>query len=160
MKLAEMLAKELEEWPEGVGCYAQDWDSCCYGWTTAELYNENGLWYSGKGCVVEAIGVRILADDYDTAIVTKEMWEVARKELYRESTEDTPIGQTPNSNGYQTEGLQTVSILLDVLESRLGVAGEGVHPSVWNEKCEKHLKKATKHLCRLYQEMGVWECLK
>lgn len=62
-----------------------------------------------------------------------------------------------NSSHYQTEGLQTISILLEILDSRLGYVGGPLHASIWNEDCERALKKATKQLCKLYHAVGMWE---
>lgn len=81
MKLVEILAKELEEWPEGVLTYAQDSSGvvgACSG--GQERPNVNSCWspeldhWWVEDAPLNGLPVDI-SEDYQTAIVTKEMWE-------------------------------------------------------------------------------------
>lgn len=70
-----------------------------------------------------------------------------------------------HSKTFQHEGLDRTAMILNQLESALGFPesneseGDGidVHPSIYNDKCRRHLKKAFKHLSKLYQSIGEWE---
>ncbi len=96
MKLVELLARELGEWPENVAAMVQERNGRCHGCQSGDLFFDasdeeyNSAWYSkscswwpvtgteeysstgNPGKVIE------LADDYRAAIVTREQWQAER----------------------------------------------------------------------------------
>ncbi|MOA23698.1 hypothetical protein D3C78_1443340 [compost metagenome] len=64
---------------------------------------------------------------------------------------------------FQHEGLDRTHMLLVMLQESLGFVDkdcdiqEGLHPSIWNAKCENLLDNATKALAELYSAIGEWE---
>lgn len=80
MKLLDILARELEIWPEGAYALCQDSDS---------YVGSNGIdepppvfideAWNGSACVY--FTPHVLAEDHSTAIITREMWEQARAKL-------------------------------------------------------------------------------
>lgn len=83
MKLVEILARELKEWPEYVKCIAQDSDGCAHPWGGCNLEYKNGELNSGTEIVrMAAYTVKmILADDHKSAIVTRAQWEAERARI-------------------------------------------------------------------------------
>lgn len=87
MKLVELLAIELQEWPEN-GCVAiaQDSDKSCFFWDNQNMAFSLGEWL-GNGLVVSKNEWQVtpfladLATDYDEFIVTREMWEAERAHI-------------------------------------------------------------------------------
>lgn len=61
------------------------------------------------------------------------------------------MSKEPNSVWYQHEGLDRVSMIQNQLEDN--VSGM----PFMDEECEKILRKAQKHLSKLYQKIGEWE---
>jgi len=80
-KLLQILAKELKAWPKGkCKAIAQDETSCVFFWKNDDLVFEANEWHAREGSsLVEgnwSIDKKVeLAEDYKTAIITKEMWE-------------------------------------------------------------------------------------
>ena len=85
MKLVQLLAKELKEWPEGVDVYAQDANGQIYPWVGipsrdneewlcegAEIH-QFGSWSSGEE--------KTPCDDHMTANVTKSQWQAEREKM-------------------------------------------------------------------------------
>lgn len=65
---------------------------------------------------------------------------------------------------WQHEGLDRTHMLLVMLEQSLGfydpdmeLSAGKMHPSIWNQKCQMLLCKATGTLAELYQAIGEWE---
>ena len=96
MKLIELLARELKEWPEGGEHVVQD-DDCDVKFGAGDDPTFDGtMWmrsteiYRGQWIDVE------LADDYDTAIVTREQWENATNQPFEPipGTTSTPTLET------------------------------------------------------------------
>lgn len=56
---------------------------------------------------------------------------------------------------FQHEGLDRSHMLLVMLCESFGE--EKYHPSIWNKRCKKELRKATKAIANLYQAIGEWE---
>ena len=86
MKLVQLLAKELKEWPEGVDVYAQDDNGKIYPWVgIPQLDEEEWLgavgttihqgdsWSGGEGMT--------LCEDHMTANVTKSQWQAEREKM-------------------------------------------------------------------------------
>lgn len=72
--------------------------------------------------------------------------------------------QESNSIWYQHEGLDRAHMLLVMLESSFGFYNQDfscddkpLHPSIWNDRCKKHLSEATEAIADLYQAIGEWE---
>lgn len=95
MKLVEILAGELDDWPDGAACYTQDKDRTSVAWFTVELCYRNGLWCSQKAMIglLELHKLSCLAEDHDTAIVTRGMWQAERDKLLSSSKEEKWIPQ-------------------------------------------------------------------
>jgi hypothetical protein len=77
MKLLEILQKELKEFPEGMLYAVQDKDGeVKFGkHSQPTLWRSSGVWdrhEDGNSLVIRRLG---LAEDWDSAIVTKDMWE-------------------------------------------------------------------------------------
>jgi|SRR5690554_298946 len=85
-KLVEILARELEEWPDDVTWIAQD---NYYGPRLCGFVNEKPMFkdINGSPTPVSRYGnrwtcqVNELAEDYTSAIATREMWEQERNKL-------------------------------------------------------------------------------
>lgn len=79
MKLLELLVKERIEWHPEALCYTQDgYDMRVYPCKTEKPRLEGEMWYS-KGTISRYINMSELADDWQTAIVTKEQYDNACK---------------------------------------------------------------------------------
>lgn len=76
MKLLEILQKELKEFPEGMLYAVQDNDGeVKFGKHSHPTLCESGIWQRREDGIYPNIGRLELAEDWDSAIVTKEMWE-------------------------------------------------------------------------------------
>ncbi|MNQ14510.1 hypothetical protein D3C85_274640 [compost metagenome] len=82
MKLIELLARELVEWPEGATMFVQDDDSMIK-WTEEDRMPryEDGVWMRFDGNDNHLSDEYVLASDYDTAIVTRADWARERARL-------------------------------------------------------------------------------
>lgn len=79
MKLLELLVKERIEWHPEALRYTQDGDDMrVYPCKTEKPRLEGKMWYS-KGTISRYINMPELADDWQTAIVTKEQYDNACK---------------------------------------------------------------------------------
>jgi hypothetical protein len=96
MKLVEILARELSEWPEDyVSCIVQDPGAALYvkyGEDRAPLFSD-GQWMnvwceSQVSCLVSLE----LATDHATAIVTREMWEAGRARVVIDAIVKDSVG--------------------------------------------------------------------
>lgn len=85
MKLVEILARELDEWPEHATMAVQDDDGQIKMAAGDEPINSNGEFWTRDVEVYHEIqhGQHNLATDHATAIVTREMWEAERAKLAR-----------------------------------------------------------------------------
>lgn len=84
MKLVEILAQEMEEWPETTHCYTQDSTGIVYPWREAPSFGRK-LWLDGDLDLSETALIyhANLASDYRTAIVTKGMWLDEKNKLHK-----------------------------------------------------------------------------
>lgn len=86
MKLVQLLAKELKEWPEGVDVYAQDANGQIYPWVgipkldeeewlcaVGATIHQGDSWFEGEGMT--------LCEDHMTANVTKLQWQAERENM-------------------------------------------------------------------------------
>lgn len=79
MKLLDVLAKEMKEWPEGMLYAVQDDDGeVKFGKHSKPFLHESGIWQRSHDGVCTTIHGIELAEDWDSAIVTKDMWENAK----------------------------------------------------------------------------------
>ena len=108
-KLVEILAVELKEWPEGAHVAVQDNDSDRTIWCLEHRYESlefNGQEWVSDCCFDILISTTSkLADDYATAIVTREMWEAERAKLegekvMRACVEKCEPESKPKANGW------------------------------------------------------------
>lgn len=85
MKLVEILARELEKWPEGAHVAVQDSDIDKTIWYLPpkhqELTNNGGEWACESCFDILISEPNQLATDHATAIVTRADWEVEREKL-------------------------------------------------------------------------------
>jgi hypothetical protein len=83
MKLIELLARELKEWPEGWFAAAQDDNGLVSGFTTDDITYVKGTGWNNSVDTAyialsrDVIGPNARVDDYDTATVTRAEWEAA-----------------------------------------------------------------------------------
>ena len=98
MKLVELLADIMEEWPVTTSYYAQDRTGVVYPWAIkAELVE--GAWEldhcSGTGIDhnIEALSYTLdLASDWDETLVTKEMWLAGKGVITGDVTQTLSTG--------------------------------------------------------------------
>lgn len=97
MKLVEILARELKEWPATTVCFAQDdFDGDIYNYVTTRIVRIEGEWdgvddaYLDHSSDCPGLYGQELASDRDTAIVTREMWEKERAKLNEWNGEGIP----------------------------------------------------------------------
>ena len=80
MKLLELLVKERIEWHPEALCYTQDKSGYCGPYKIINAkFQDNGLWSSKDMVVGASTTLCALADDWQTAIVTKEQYDNACK---------------------------------------------------------------------------------
>lgn len=104
MKLVQLMAKELKEWPEGVDVYAQDDNGQIYPWVgIPQLDEEEWLgevgatihqgdsWFGGEGMT--------LCEDHMTANVTKSQWQDEREKMNKTKWIRHRGGKCPVSDG-------------------------------------------------------------
>jgi hypothetical protein len=78
-KLVDILAKELKTWPDDVKYIVQDQDGeLCVNLVGVKPWFDSEEWCDARNGLLINIEV---AEDYDLAIITKEMWEEARMKL-------------------------------------------------------------------------------
>src|SRR5690554_2679990 len=94
MKLVEILAQEVEEWPETTYWYAQDEDGMTFPWVKKPHFCGDEWEYRGEDKeYIDYIDLNQeaqaydfdLASDYDTAIVTKGMWLAEKNKMAKGS---------------------------------------------------------------------------
>lgn len=84
MKLVEILARDMDVWPETTYCYTQDNDGNVYPWMEVPTFKSKGRWDGDLDMSYTALSYPAeIASDYDTGIVTKDMWLIEKnnKEL-------------------------------------------------------------------------------
>lgn len=83
MKLVEILAQEMEEWPETTYCYTQDSNGNAYPWREAPTFSGKS-WLGGDVDMSDTAFLFSveLASDYRTAIVDKGMWLGEKNKLH------------------------------------------------------------------------------
>jgi hypothetical protein len=94
-KLVDILAKNLNEWPDNIMILVQNDDGMIYGCRyDNNVINLLGQWQrpGGWGMPYYAHSNKeLVAEDYQSAIITKEMWEEARMKL--EEGHDWKVGE-------------------------------------------------------------------
>lgn len=82
MKLVELLARELSEWPDSTVCITQDSGGAIYGWAQTGAEYRNFAWYSPDG---EDFGMHDIeiedpdeASDNKKSVVTRAQWQAER----------------------------------------------------------------------------------
>lgn len=89
MRLVELLARELDEWPEydhfqEILCITQDDDMATNLWEYFDPHYYGGAWGYPKDTPVDYLEINELATDHATAIVTRKMWEDERERIKRD----------------------------------------------------------------------------
>ena len=99
MKLVEILARGLDEWPDHVAAMAQDDDGDVQNYSGIEsIFNHGGLW-SGSDRIALDYSMRdaVIATDHSTAIITRADGEAERarikgeKKVKPKANEDGPL---------------------------------------------------------------------
>lgn len=82
MKLVEILAKKLSEWPESAVCITQDSGGSIYGWEQAGAEYRKYAWYSPDG---EDFGMHDIeiedhdeSSDHKKSVVSQAQWQAER----------------------------------------------------------------------------------
>ena len=82
MKLVQLLAKELKEWPENIEFLAQDSSGGVFGWIGRPEYYDD-QWILNGDC--DIVGFDVVAidisDDYKSSLVTKLQWQAEREKM-------------------------------------------------------------------------------
>jgi len=101
MKLIELLARELKEWPEDAVVIAQDGDRDVWSWTTEPVWGDEQWCLGDNARLVDNIGVYDeLATDYSTAKITRADWHVYHEPA---TVTDQPLPATPTLETMLTE---------------------------------------------------------
>ena len=85
MKLVQLLAKELKEWPDNVKCITQDGSGYLYGWRMDGAEFRDHAWYSPYAKDLEMIGIDIecseRSSDNKTSKINKLQWQAEREKM-------------------------------------------------------------------------------
>ena len=81
MKLVDILARELKEWPEGAVIAVQDGDRVCKFSEVEDADHQYDCWLRAGNMNFKSIRLTSLAEDYSTAIVTRAQWQAAVEAL-------------------------------------------------------------------------------
>ena len=82
MKLVQILARELREWPRAAACVTQDKDKQITMPMNAGIEFSLGQWdYTGSGSLMRGDRLNELATDHATAIVTRPQWEAEKARI-------------------------------------------------------------------------------
>lgn len=129
MKLVEILARELKEWPERAICVTQDGDGDLNSSPIEdpEYENKMRLWLARGG--LEIFGRLSVSCDFSTSIVTREMWESERAKLAK--PKGGKNGWIRNRGGKQpvANGVMVEYRMRSGNQSQVAVAAEDVR---WN----------------------------
>lgn len=143
MKLVEILARELDEWGEGVACYTQDIDTFCVAWPTTKVYCTEGFWNPLEVLLEPPVFDRLprLAEDHTTVIVTKDMWQTERDKLLSSTAKEdqwTPqVGdiveyQNRDSIDYAWDKPEVCEVI-SIHEGKYGLKGSEGFGYVWTD---------------------------
>lgn len=82
MKLVQLLAKELKEWPENIEFLAQNSNGRVFGWVGPPKYYGD-QWILNGDCDIVGSGVVAidLSDDYKSSLATKSQWQAEREKM-------------------------------------------------------------------------------
>ena len=82
MKLVELLAMELKEWPSVAKCMAQNSDALVVMLKSLDVIYRNEIWVGADGdSIVGFRNLSELATDHATAIVTRADWEAEKARI-------------------------------------------------------------------------------
>lgn len=92
MNLVDLLARELESWPDRAQCIVQDFDGEVKADAGCPVISETGrVWIRDDSLLTLSCSQQ--SDDHSTAIITREMWQSARDKLKGET-------KVPKANKY------------------------------------------------------------
>lgn len=107
MKLVELLAEKIKEWPEGAKNITQDHDGSVSPCTDPhnDLEFDGSRWSSTNGfhMGLDIIGKQDLSSDYKTAIVTRAQWQAERDRQKGGEWKRHRGGKQPVANDTQVE---------------------------------------------------------
>lgn len=136
MKLVQLLAKELKEWPEGVDVYAQDANGKIYPWVGIPSRDEDEWlcegakihqgksWFSGeekKPC-----------DDHMAANVTKSQWQAEREKMNKPKWIRHRGGKCPVKAGTKVVTRYRDGVVSDWCMTRNQNTEEGCLSAIWS----------------------------
>lgn len=100
MKLVEILARELKEWPQEAAEIAQDANRCAHPYSTSAGKCPRGYW-DGDAALAESYSVSMpyLASDHATAIVTRADWEAERARIAKPAKKSNKDGWIRHRGG-------------------------------------------------------------
>ena len=135
MKLVQLLAKELKEWPENIEFLAQDSIGGVFGWIGRPEYYDD-QWILNGDC--DIVGFDVVAidisDDYKSSLVTKLQWQAEREKMNKPKWIRHRGGKCPVAGGTEVETRhrdgKTYSPHFHTKNSRSGVAMN----AVWEHK--------------------------
>lgn len=82
MKLVQLLAKELKEWPENIEFLAQDSSGRVFGWIGRPEYYDDQWILNGDCDIVGFDVVAIdLSDNYKSSLATNSQWQAEREKM-------------------------------------------------------------------------------
>lgn len=82
MKLLQLLARELKEWPSVAKCMAQNSDASAVMLKSLDVVYRNEIWVGADGfSIVGFRNLSELATDHATAIVTRSQWEAEKARI-------------------------------------------------------------------------------
>lgn len=102
-KLAEILARELKEWPEGLYCIVQEWDKELYKANDETYFGGGAAWYRGDGYFQPRLIAPELAEDWRAAKVTRAQWEAERARIAANQQATTEAQEIPHTGSMTNE---------------------------------------------------------
>lgn len=81
MKLVEILARELAEWPQALVNAFQEKNGAIWG----------NMWFGYK----DALGIVNIADDWETALITRGQWQAERDRMKAMDTKQATASTEP-----------------------------------------------------------------
>ena len=100
MKLVEILARELKEWPAGVACMAQNESMSVVRLNKLDVLHKDGAWVGSDGnSIVGFRDAHEKATDYKTAIVTRADWEAERARIAKPASKANKDGWIRHRGG-------------------------------------------------------------
>jgi hypothetical protein len=102
MKLVDILARELNEWPKGAVCITQDRSAEIWPCNNnSDLARDGNHWTATLGFKIgrDIVPGAELAEDWKTAIITREIWQAERSKMKQgDKVTVSGLRTTPKAN--------------------------------------------------------------